>query len=283
MDHDYKYFSCAQCGYTFKAPVYCGNRFCQVCTAPRRRRVRKRLENICKHIKEEKGYGVKLLTLTLPNSSSLREGVDLLIASFRRLRQRHWWYNRVRGGAWVVEVTGRPNDWHIHLHALLESRYLPHKKLSKEWQCVSPGKIVHITAVPSRSIISYVTKYCSKTEVAEDHRIEVSRKLTGVRLFQPFGLWHGWDRELPKVKYECPSCGYTGFYWNPEGESFILNLSDQPVDKIGKRTRQAAISKHGDLWLAGTEAQKEIDEHLSWVDETARQVVLEKQSALTLM
>lgn len=220
-NHDYRHFTCAGCGGGFDAPVSCGNRFCSVCQGPRRQKIRLKLNAIIESLRLQPGYGIKFLTLTIPNQKEVKDATVQILHSFRRLRQRSMWRNKVAGGAWIVEITGKPGSWHVHLHCLLEARYIPHTLLSKIWSAVSPGKIVYISKIPAASAILYVTKYVSKPSVDEIHSFHVSEQLKDTRLFQPFGSWHAVAAEIPSVAYVCPNCGASAFFLNRDG----LNVS----------------------------------------------------------
>jgi hypothetical protein len=165
----------------------------------------------------QSGYGIKHLTLTLPNQVDAYAGAKELIRSFRRLRQRRWFSKRTQGGAWVIEITGRPGRWHVHLHVVLESRYLAHHVLAQLWDSVSPGRIVFIQAIPVAAVINYLTKYVSKSEVDEVHQIRLSSDLRNVRLFQTFGSWHTIALASKPEPFCCPSCAHAGFYLNNSG------------------------------------------------------------------
>lgn len=213
-NHDYRHFTCGACGLGFSAPVSCGNRFCTVCQGSRRRKIRAKLTAIIETRKADDGSGIKLLTLTIPNQEDIRYATVQILRSFRRLRQRAFWRNKCSGGAWVIEITGSPKKWHVHLHALLESRYLPHTLLSKHWASVSPGKIVYISKVPSGAAVGYVASYVSKSKCSPNHWLQISQQLKDTRLFQPFGSWHSCAAEIPSIAYSCPKCDFTGFFLN---------------------------------------------------------------------
>jgi len=213
--HDYKTFACGRCGDTFHAPLSCGDRFCTVCTGPRRRKVRSKLNAIVESLKFRKRYGIKFLTLTIPNQEDPREAFKQIQKSFRRLRQRSFWKWKVDGGAWVVEITGRPGRWHVHIHAVCEAKFIRHSLLKRHWSEVSTGSVVYIQAIPVSAVIGYLTKYVSKSEVGSEYRIQVSNALKGCRLFQPFGSWQALALTVGKVAYECPSCGYAHFKMIP--------------------------------------------------------------------
>lgn len=210
-DHDFARFFCTSCGTSFDAPVNCGNRFCSVCTVRRRASVRSKLNHIVASTPSLEGYDIKFLTLTIPNQIDLHDGTVLLVRSFRKLRQRAWWKQRVAGGCFVIEVCGTPHRWHIHLHAIIHARYLPHRKLSQLWHRCSPGKIVFITRIPLKAVVAYVTKYITKSAMPMDQQLLASADLKGMRLFQPFGTWHSFCLAAPKFHFECPSCHATHF------------------------------------------------------------------------
>lgn len=203
---------CTSCGRHFDVPVSCGNRFCSVCSYQRKKRVTRKVNAILAYVRPPAGYTIKFITLTIPNQPDLRPMVRLLVTSFRKLRQRSFWGNRVLGGAYFIQVTGRPGNWHAHLHILAESRYFPVRRLSLLWSKVSPGKIVHIKNVPLVQAVSYVTSYVASTELSTSDSSAAGLELKGFRLFQPFGKWHDICRIAPSGGFCCPSCGDGSFY-----------------------------------------------------------------------
>jgi hypothetical protein len=210
--HLYHRIFCTSCGRSFDVPVSCGNRFCAVCSYQRKKRVIRKVNALLAYVSPPAGYTVKFITLTIPNQAELRPMAYDLIRSFRRLRQRSFWRNRVRGGAYFIQVTGRPGNWHAHLHILSESRYFPVRRLSALWSKVSPGKIVHIKNVPLKQAVAYVTAYVADTELSGSDASSAGRELRGLRLFQPFGNWHDICRIAPSGGFCCPSCGAGDFY-----------------------------------------------------------------------
>lgn len=233
--HDYKTFACGRCGDTFHAPVSCGDRFCSVCTGPRRRKVRAKLDAIVASLKMRKRYGIKFLTLTIPNQEDPREAFKCIQKSFRRLRQRSFWKWKVDGGAWVVEITGRPGRWHVHVHAVLEAKFIRHSLLKRHWSSVSPGNIVYIQSIPVSAVIRYLTKYVAKSEVGSEHRVQVSRALKGCRLFQPFGSWQALAITVGKVPYVCAECGYA---------HFVLQPRETGAERLSSRSPPRAWLQH---------------------------------------
>lgn len=150
---------------------------------------------------------MKFVTLTVPNTATIEEGLDHCVSGFRRLRNRRWWKELVKGGVFVVEVTQRPTGYHVHLHIVLQGRFMDMRRLSSEWAKCSPGKVVNVRRIKNSQIINYLTKYLTKSEGGIDLMIEAGRALKGKRLFQPFGSWHAINAIVPKVTFNCPDCG----------------------------------------------------------------------------
>lgn len=209
--HLFRRIYCTGCGDHFDVPVSCGNRFCEVCSWQRRKRVVRKCNLLLKSIPEIPSHSIKFITLTIPNSASLHDCAASLIASFRRLRQRSLWLNRCRGGVYFIHVTGRPGDWHVHLHIIAQSRYIPVRSLSRTWSKVSTGRIVHIKAIPASAALKYVTAYSSKIDLSGPDALTAGEQLRGFRMFQPFGTWHDIAASLPKCRYCCPRCGNDSF------------------------------------------------------------------------
>jgi len=228
-DHEYRQISCLHCGHTITVPIYCGNRFCPVCSVPRLSRVRRRLNWIVQHVTPPKGYGIKFLTLTILNEPDLAEMLKHLVKSFRRLRQRAFWKQYVLGGAFVLEVTGRPGNWHAHIHSIIEARFIPYHKLISLWITVSGSRGVWIEKVPKNAIVGYLTKYLSKSSVPTEITDDVSEAVSGFRLFQPFGSWYAVNLTFQTEKPGCPICG---------GHDFLpLEILYRQLEKCGIKVR----------------------------------------------
>ena len=239
MLHQYLRIYCASCSSFRDVPAFCGDRFCPICSGPRRARVRYRLDALVKRSALPPGYTFKFLTLTVPNSDDLKAGVKSLMVAFRRLRQQHWWKSYVDGGAFVIEITGRKGAWHIHIHAIIAARYIPVRQLSRHWERVSGGKIVWIKKIPSSAVIAYLTKYLTKIDVPDDDALMASDALRGVRLFQPIGSWHGMKVVIVNHACKCASCG--GDRWMVIDRPRYLIVQDGrpiiPVDDLSPQLR----------------------------------------------
>ncbi len=204
--HAIRRLFCSHCGFTINAPIDCGDRFCQVCAPRRAFRVRNRLQWILDNTRPKPGYMLKMITLSVANSSDLEKGVKTLVISFRRLRQRRIWKDHVQGGATIIEIKGRPNNWHPHLHILCYSRWIDWHKLQPAWASCSGGLACYISNIKSDTALRYVTKYITKADLPEFLEYSVGKVLSKYRLFQRFGDWHSLSIPKKLFDYPCPSC-----------------------------------------------------------------------------
>lgn len=213
-NHDYRTFLCGRCGFAIVVPVGCGNRFCAVCRRRHRLRSRRRLEFMisCQH--RIPTYGVKFLTLTIPNTHDLPGTVRFIIRAFRKFRNRRDFKRHVHGGAYVIEITESNGSWHVHIHALIYAKFWPINEISRIWESCSGGRIVWIKAVTGDAKATYLTKYVSKSSLSLEHQMYASLCLKSFRLLNPFGGWHAISRMFINPISLCPQCG--GSCWVPD-------------------------------------------------------------------
>jgi hypothetical protein len=153
------------------------------------------------------GYSLKHLTLTIPNRPDAAQAADEITAAFRRMRQRKLWKANVDGGVFVIEATGKPGDWHVHIHAVIHARFFPWEKLHQLWQSVSSGRGVYIQRMPVSAVVNYLLKYITKAEVPEQYVEQLGQALKGRRMFQPFGRWHSISAPPALPAAKCRKCG----------------------------------------------------------------------------
>lgn len=255
INHTYRTIGCAECNTTLQVPISCKNRFCDICHADRRKRIRSKLDSIIQAEKLQPGHRYKMLTLTLPNFEDAGDGAKTLISSFRRLRQRQMWQNKVKGGCYVIEITGSPGSWHVHMHIIVNSTWFSYKKLRTAWSKCSPGRIIHISQIPAKESVRYVTKYMSKSEVASGHQQGLSQALQGVRLFGLFGSWHNLGLLFKLPKYACSCCGSEAIYFIADPDVFHAHVKygvDVPGIGHDKTRRHRALLR---AELCGTSGQ----------------------------
>jgi len=206
-DHNFIRIVCYGCGHVIDVPLYCGNRFCEICGVSRRSRVRRRMQFLIDNAKLEPHDRIRFLTLTIRNQLSLPEMINFLMLSFRKLRNRSYWKSRVRGGCYVIEITGLPGNWHAHLHCLIAGDFIEWDRLLFHWRRITGSRGVWITNIDRRHAIKYLCKYLVKPDVPDQLVDDISSGLRSLRLFQPFGDWHKLNSEYKRAPIICPSCG----------------------------------------------------------------------------
>jgi hypothetical protein len=212
-EHAFTQIFCTSCGNIKPIPLHCKNRFCPVCSGSRRMRVQERLKWLLEQNPPTPRRTLKLLTLTIKSTPTVVQGLKKLTSAFKRLRQAKIWKIGACNGAWLVEVTGRPGSWHVHIHALMVSNYLNRDLIISQWKALTGAWNVDIRCVSVGKGIGYVTKYVSKGDFNPLYVEEVAAALAGYRLFQTFGSWH--NLKAPKIKLVCTCalCGKT--IWLP--------------------------------------------------------------------
>lgn len=180
----------------------CRHRLCPVCQAMRSRGLRCQVAEVCNAMNSP-----RFITLTLKHSDTpLKNQIDRLTNSLRKLRRQKPWLSHVNGGVYVIEVTYNPKSqtWHPHLHIIADGSYWQQKEISDLWLKVTGDScIVDITRPHSkRHIIEYVTKYVTKTNTPENVGvsgfIEWIEAVHGLRMIQTFGNVHGVKAEKPE-------------------------------------------------------------------------------------
>ena len=205
--HSFINVVCMHCGITVKVPVYCGNRFCKVCSYPRRQRIRDRLTWLIANSQSPAGMRLKMITLAMKNQPLLAPMIKHLVKSFRRMRQTSLWKKTFWGGAFVIEVTGCEGSWHAHIHAVGFSDYIPWEKLRNKWSDISGSQSVYIENVTPKKAVYYVSKYLSKQDSLEPSlREDLNEALKKCRLFQPIGKWHSLSRDYRAPQKLCRNC-----------------------------------------------------------------------------
>ena len=195
---------CACCGSKKVVKLRCGDRTCAVCRGKDFWRMYRGYLKSVEAIKRP-----KLVTFTLRNVATIsREYIRGLRRSFTRLMHRAYYKKRVRGGLQTIEVVNKGRGWHVHLHVMLDSDYLPQAKLSKDWGEITRGSfIVDIREAGTVAEgLKYCLKYLSKPPVLSGHEEEYREAVKGLRLVQPFGSLYG-DLVLSLPDVICPECG----------------------------------------------------------------------------
>lgn len=173
----------------------CRDRLCQVCSKIRARQCAARVRSAVGAMDSP-----RFLTLTVHSTSEhkLSERMDHLRSSFRHLRRTPAWRRHVLGGVYAVEAKrGERDNWHAHIHAIIDGEYWPQKMISDAWRHVTGDSYrADIRAIRSKEKAArYISKYVTKTsEIAEWSDalvVEFASAIHGVRMLHTFGSLHG--------------------------------------------------------------------------------------------
>jgi len=132
---------------------------------------------------------------------------------FIHIHCEHCGHTYVDGGAFVIEVTGRPGNWHAHIHSIIFSRYIPREKFLKAWYKISNGKGVDVRQIPTDALCNHLIKYLTKRQEPDMVTEEKNLVLRSYRLFQPFGSWFKLQKKYKRKPHPCEKCGKS--CWSP--------------------------------------------------------------------
>ena len=201
------HWSCHNCGHEWDSPDRCWHRLCPEC-APIR------AERLFEAHKVLVGQpNLKHLVLTLKNVPHLHwSSVTTIRRYFTRLRHRKLFRSAWRGGIYTIEFTYTGDKgWHIHIHALIDGRYIPKAVISKHWlEITGDSQVTWITrGKNSRQVLKYILK--PTLELLNDP-VELDSFLTvvqGRHLVAGFGRWSRVTERSLQGELRCPECGST--------------------------------------------------------------------------
>ena len=218
--------TCLRCGKQQRFPNRCDLFFCPMCQP---RLAHLRAESVgwwCDTISQPKH-----VVLTLTNTETLeREHIDFLHASLRRLRNRKFTASW-RGGLGSIEVTNEGRGWHLHLHLLVDARWIDAGQLACEWDSCTRGRghIVKVRDCRKADYLREVVKYAVKgSQLASWSPADVAafvKALDGKRTFFVFGSlygkrteWREWIDAVSQHGLVC-ECGSSDFKFESEAEA----------------------------------------------------------------
>lgn len=152
--------------------------------------------------------GPKLLTLTIRHSDiPLELQLNLLYDAFRTLRRCKYMTKRIRGGIWFFQIkwSKDTNQWHPHIHALIDSVFIPQAEIRTRWCKYTDGStVVDIRGCWSPdSAANHVARYATRpgtlSSVPPCERLELLKTLHGRRIV---GAW-GSARPVPLAPPKC--------------------------------------------------------------------------------
>jgi hypothetical protein len=179
---------------------------------------------------------------------------------------RKWWNNlrrtkfarNWRGGFYCLEVTNEGRGWHLHLHALIDARWIDELELSDQWHHATNGmgRIVKVKDARGTNFLKEVAKYVVKgNQLAAWSPSVVARfvdAFDGVRTFAVFGDLFGkrtqfaeWFKAVRDLKPRC-TCGCSEMRYYSEADWVVADLI--PSDSHAP-ARPPPIIHHAELPL----------------------------------
>lgn len=169
----------------------CKSRVCALCGEIRAAELRDQLLPMVKEMDSP-----RFITLTpVSTNKPLRDQLQNLTKCFAKLRANKAWKTHFSKGFYTLEVTynRKTEQWHPHIHTVVDGRFIPQKTLSALWLKVTGNSmIVDVRMCHSqKKTVYYVTKYATKTQDAKhipDHRIgEWALSIKGLRFINAYG------------------------------------------------------------------------------------------------
>ena len=232
----YTFAVCNGCNHVQKFPNRCDNFFCPECQPRLSQDRKKAVEWWTREIHQPKH-----VVLTVKNTKDLtKQHVREFRSWFSKLRRtkfaRFW-----QGGFYSIEVTNEGNDWHLHLHALINAHWIDAVELSRLWMKITNGfgRIVKVKDARGQNYLAEVTKYCVKgVQLAAWSPQQIATFIDafrGIRTFGVFGELYGmrtkfreWWKQVRGARPKC-SCGCCDARYFSEAE--WLQLDFVPVNE----------------------------------------------------
>lgn len=179
----------------------CRDRLCPLCSKIKARHTARQIAVVVAAMNS-----VRFITLTLrEDGGSLADRLNRMAKAFVDLRRMKGWRAAVDGGVWAIETTRgcKGKGWHVHLHLLVEGRYLHQAQLSEMWNHATDGSpIVDIRLVADRERGGrYISKYIGKggdlRGLDQVELLELAAAMHRRRTFGTFGTMHAAMKEQP--------------------------------------------------------------------------------------
>lgn len=212
----------------------------------------------------EKMNSPRILVLTpKSNDDPLADQIKSLVKNFAKLRRTKPWIAHFIAGFYCIEVThnNKTNQWHPHIHCIVDGRYWYKDDLSQLWHKVTGDSfIIDLQLCKSHDeAVHEVTKYNTKTQNIKHipaHRIaEWALSVKSMRFINTFGgLRKAPDEPSERDRFE----GFTSWTCMSQIEAAIQHGHPDAVeifDGILKHAAGGAVNDGSDL-AARREAQR---------------------------
>jgi hypothetical protein len=220
--------SCRSCGDWETFYYRCSLKFCPLCNWRIARARAEMLRLWSFRIKQPKH-----VVLTMRNFETLtRSKIRSIGRAFSKLRRNRLW-KEVRGGCVSTEITNEGRGWHLHLHIMIDCRWLDAGSLAIVWGQLLGQEfgIVKVKDCRGMDYLGEITKYVVKpAELASWKPEQIAQfvhAIRGVRFFSAFGTLFHVAREiraelnaLKPVAQPC-KCGCRDFKFETEESSII--------------------------------------------------------------
>lgn len=227
---------CEKCDKYYVVPVGCHQRTCSFCAARRKKQLIWKYIDNCRDMQNP-----KLFTFTAPWFSNPRKGCAAMRAAFRRLRQRSPFKNLFKKGLYGFHIKAKPGGmWYVHIHALIDTKYVPQHILSSVWAKCMPGAFVTDIrkAWSPKGGLKYILDYITAPPSGLFDENEFNAVMKGTRLVSTIGNIKAC--QLPACPFICPYCGTASYGLDHRTKHHIK------WHNFGrKRTRQEAIIDYG--------------------------------------
>lgn len=174
---------------------HCHSRWCTPCSRERAARIVGNLS-----ITLNRG-DIRFLTLTMKHSDTpLPDQIDRIYAAFRKLRRAACWTSAVDGGCAVLELkhSHRTRLWHVHLHCLLDGRFIQREDVQAEWWRITGDSHVidirrcHDADHAAHYVVKYITKPVPSSVINKPGQLrEMMSAVARRRLILTWGSWRG--------------------------------------------------------------------------------------------
>lgn len=191
------YLICKGCSTVRKVWNHCDNHLCPKCQP---RLARERYDQV--RFWAGQVAQPKHVVLTVRNTDTIdRDQIRGLVRCFARLRRlkfaRNW-----KGGMWAVEITNEAKGWHIHLHVLVDAKWIDSTQLAQSWARIvrQDFAIVKVKDARAADYVKECAKYCVKgTDLAAWHPGQLKAfvdAIEGCRTFGTFGTLYKRRKKL---------------------------------------------------------------------------------------
>jgi len=225
----YTIAQCTGCGTVQKFPNRCDLFYCAECQPRLSQDRKKAVEWWCREVKQPKH-----VVLTVKNVADLtKQHVQQLRRWFTNLRRSKFSSNWI-GGFYSLEVTNEGNGWHLHIHALIDAKWIDALQLSVKWEQITGrfGRIVKVKDARQHDYLAEVTKYCVKgVQLAAWEPQTIATFIDafkGVRTFGVFGSLYGARTKFYEFCKPTCKCGCAEARYFSESEFLELDLQPTP-------------------------------------------------------